>query len=213
MWLTKQHFIALFIFLTGTLSFGHPVAFKGAISVMGFNQPDMQDWQLLYSFERNFSLGVDYVHDKMSGADRYYLIPRLSWLVKRWNGEDYQANIYVVGGAGIARINATSELAGEGSVETDYETRKVYLSAKATVMGAKNTDTLAVYQFRAGLAPYAGEYESLNAWLIAQVQYFPFSNDESLRVGPVLRLFYQNVLWEMGVTAKGTWNFNFMVHF
>ena len=213
MWRTKHNLIGLFIFLTGNLGFGHPVAYKGAVSLMAFNQPDMQDWQVLYTVARNLSLGVDYIHDTMSGTERFYLVPRISWLMKRWNGEDYQANIYVVGGAGGVRKDSAIELVGEGSVEADYETRKVYVSGKATVIGAKNTDTLAVYQFRTGFAPYAGEYEGLNAWLIGQVQYFPFSNEESVRVGPVLRLFYQNVLWEVGVSARGTWNFNFMVHF
>jgi hypothetical protein len=192
--------------------FSHPVAFKGAWSFMAFNQPDMLDWQLVYSFERKFSLGVDFFRDTMEGPDRYFLIPRLAWLVNRWNGDGYQANIYVYGGVGIANKQSQTDFAAEGSIETDYETRKFYISGKATVVASKISDTLAIYQFRTGFAPYEGDFEALHSWLIAQVQYLPFAKEEQLRVGPVLRLFYRNVLWELGVTTRATWNFNFMAH-
>jgi len=204
-----------FIIVFGWLASGaaaHPVSFQGGWSFMGFNQPDMQDWQLLYTFHRRFSLGVDYFHDRMTGRDRDIGIPRLSWLVQRWNGADYQANIYVYGGVGGARVDGTNRLAAEGSLETDYETRKVYGSAKATIVGVRDSETLAVYQLRAGFAPYVGAFDDLHSWLIAQVQYYPFSRDEMWRVGPVVRLFYRNVLTEMGVSARGTWSLNFMVH-
>lgn len=180
---------------------------------MTFNQSDMQDWQLLYSFERNFSLGVNYLHDTMEGPDRYFLIPRLSWLVNRWNGKDYQANIYVYGGLGLGRKSGENALAGEAGIEADYETRKIYVSGKASVVAAKGFETLAMYQVRAGLAPYEGAFDDIQTWLIGQAQYLPFAREEKVRVGPVLRIFYRNVLGEMGVSTQGAWNFNFMVHF
>ena len=207
--------IWIFITLVGLplASPAHPVAFKGAWSIMAFNQPDMQDWQILYSFERQFSLGVDFFHDTMEGPDRYFLIPRLSWLIKRWNGDHSQANVYVYGGVGAAKKGNVHELAGEGSLEADYETREVYFSGKATVVAAKGFDTLAIYQARVGFAPYVADFEGLHSWLILQGQYLPFAKMNEVRIGPVLRLFYKNVLWEMGITHQGLWNFNFMVHF
>lgn len=191
----------------------HPVAYKGAWAFMAFAQPDMMDWQLLYSFERQYSLGVDFFRDTMEGPERYFLIPRFSWLVKRWNGDSSQANIYVYGGVGAAKKGNAYELAGEGSVEADYETREVYFSGKATVVAANNFNTLAIYQARAGFAPYLVDFDGLHSWLILQAQYLPFSPQDQVRVGPVLRLFYKSVLWEMGLTTQGLWNFNFMVHF
>jgi len=213
MWTKRHHSLATILLFWGGSLVAHPVAYKGAWSFMAFNQPDMQDWQLLYSVARKFSLGVNYIHDTMEGADRYFLIPRVSWLVNRWNGKDYQANIYVYGGIGIAKKNALNEVAGEAAIEADYETRKVYFSGKASAVVAKGFDTLAIYQLRAGFAPYEGGYDEIQAWLIAQAQYLPFAKSEPVRVGPVVRIFYRNVLTEMGVSAQGTWNFNFMVHF
>jgi hypothetical protein len=109
-------------------------------------------------------------------------------------------------------VGGGSQLAAEGAVEADWETRKLYSSLKATVVGVRGSDTLAMYQLRAGFAPYIGGFEDLHSWLIAQAQYFPFADQEKLRVGPVVRLFYRNVLTEIGVSARGTWNLNFMVH-
>lgn len=210
--LRKAHFFALMFTLWAPFSFGHPVSFKGGYSFMAFNQSDMYDWQLLYTFEPKLAVGVDFIRDTMEPQERYFLIPRLSWLVQRWNEFDSQANIYVYGGLGLARKGDRSETAAEGAIEADYETRKVYFSGKATAVAARNFDTLAVYQARAGFAPYVGEANDLHAWLIGQLQYLPFAPEQSVRFGPVLRMFYKNVLWELGVTTKGSWNFNFMVH-
>ena len=207
----KRHVLLLGLIL-GTQVWAHPVAYKGAFSFMALNQKDMLDWQLLYSFERNLSFGLDFIHDTMEGPDRYFLIPRLSWLVHRWNEKDSQANIYVYGGAGVGKMDLGYRTAAEGALEADYETREIYFSGKATVVAAKDFKTLDVYQLRAGFAPYVGEFDSLHSWLIGQVQYVPSSNDEQWRVGPVVRLFYRNVLTELGVSAKGSWNINFMVH-
>lgn len=210
--LGKAQIFALLTLLWAPLSFAHPVSFKGGFSFMAFNQPDMYDWQLLYTFEPKLSVGVDFIRDTMEPQERYFLIPRLSWLVHRWNEFDSQANIYVYGGVGLARKGDRSEVAAEGAIEADYETRKVYFSGKATAIAARNFETLAIYQARAGFAPYVGEANELHSWLIAQVQYLPFAPEQSVRFGPVLRMFYRNVLWELGVTTKGNWNFNFMVH-
>ncbi|MBY0371951.1 hypothetical protein K2X33_14795 [bacterium] len=179
---------------------------------MAFNQTDMYDWQVLYTFEPKLSVGADFIRDTMEPQERYFLIPRLSWLVKRWNETESQANIYVYGGLGAARKGDLTELAVEGAVEADYETRAVYFSGKAQIVAARNFNTLAIYQARAGFAPYLGESGELHSWLVGQVQYFPFAPDQSLRVGPVLRMFYRNVLWEFGVSTHGSWNFNFMAH-
>ena len=116
------------------------------------------------------------------------------------------------GGVGAATKTSFTDLAAEGAIEADYETRQIYVSGKANAVVAKNFDTLAVYQLRAGFAPYVGDFEALHSWLIGQIQYLPFSREEPFRVGPVLRLFYRNVLWELGVTTRSTWNFNFMIH-
>lgn len=210
--LRKAQLLAFGFLLSMSPAFGHPVTFKGGTSFMAFNQADMLDWQLIYTFHPKLAVGVDFIRDTMETQERFFLIPRVSWLIQRWNELDSQANIYVFGGAGLARKEGYSAPAVEAAIEADYETRKIYFSGKATTVAARGFDTLSIYQLRTGFAPYVGEAGDLHAWLIAQIQYLPSAKQESLRVGPVLRLFHKNILWELGVTARGSWNFNFMVH-
>ena len=209
----KQLTILAALLLGSATALAHPVAFQGALGVMAYHQPDMIDWQIAYSVTSRFALGVDYYRDAMESVTKTYYIPRVNWLVHRWNGKDYQANIYVFGGYGVVSSGGSEKGALFGGGEADYETRAVYVSGKATTRIAKDLNDSTMYQLRAGIAPYAGDYEGLNTWLILQSQYFPNSAEENLRVGPVLRFFYRNVLWETGVSSRGTWNFNFMVHF
>jgi len=211
--MAKNTIFSLIITLFLAPSLGaHPVSFKGGYSFMAFHQADMTDWQLLYTFHPRSAIGVDYIKDSMEPESRYFLIPRLSWLVKRWNSLESQGNLYVYGGVGVARQGALTQAAALGAVEADYETQEVYVSGKATQLRAEHLNALEIYQLRAGFAPYVGESGDLHAWLIGQAQYLPNATMESLRVGPVLRLFHRNVLWELGLTTQGSWNFNFMVH-
>lgn len=194
------------------VTIGHPVSFKGGWSFMAFHQSDMIDWQLLYTIEPKVSLGVDFIRDTMDSQERFFLIPRVSWLVHRWNQTESQANLYFYGGIGVARMEKLSEPAVQAAIEGDYETRALYLSGRVAAVTARRFNTLALYQLRAGFAPYLGEADELHTWLIGQLQYLPFAPEEAVRFGPVLRLFYKNVLWETGVSTQGNLNFNFMVH-
>jgi hypothetical protein len=189
----------------------HPVAFKGAIGLMAYQQADMLEWQALYSVTNRYSLGVDYIWDTMEGPARRLLLARVNWLAHRWNGSDHQANIYVSAGGGAAFLTGATQGAGLGGLEADYETRRVYFSGKTQGIFTRGSGYW-FHQLRAGFAPYLGDYEGLNTWLIVQLQSFPQASADKLRVGPVLRQFYKNVLWELGVSSQGAWSFNFMVH-
>lgn len=206
----KRLFLLFFLARLGT-AHAHPVAYQGAIGLMGYHQADMLEWQALYSVTSWFSFGVDYSWDRMNGPERQVAVGRVNWLAHRWNGRDYQANLYLSAGAGMLERLGTTQGTGLAAVEADYETRKVYFSGKVQSVLAKGAG-FSSYQLRAGVAAYPGEYEGLNTWGIVQLQYFPEAASDQLRVGPVVRFFYRNVLWELGVTSEGLWNFNFMFH-
>jgi hypothetical protein len=205
------HAFIVFLLVAAAPAHAHPVAWKGAGIVNAFHQPDMIQWQALYSWERNLSLGVEYARDTMEGPERRFLLARFSWLVHRWNGKSHQANVYLTGGVG-ALLGDEARLAAMTALEADYETQRVYFSAKASTFVARDTRPLTMFQGRAGFAPYEGGYDDIQAWVIAQAQYFPGASQEPLRLGPVFRVFYRNVLGELGVSAEGTWTMNFMVH-
>lgn len=191
----------------------HPVSFKGGVGLMFYNQPDSIDWQAVYSVTSNLAVGVDYARDTMMGQERQFVIPRINWLIHRWNGKDYQANLYVYGGYGVANVPGLTHGTIFAGGEADYETRQVYFSGKGYTLQTSSIPDSTVYQLRAGFAPYVGDFEGLNTWVIGQAQYYPGAAAEEVRVGPVLRFFYRNVLWELGTSLRGTWSFNFMLHF
>jgi hypothetical protein len=37
--------------------------------------------------------------------------------------------------------------------------------------------------------------------------------DRTLTITPLVRFFYQNILWEMGSSTRGEWMLNLMVHY
>lgn len=191
----------------------HPVAYQGAVALMSSHQKDMSDVQIAYSATPRVAIGVDYRYSSMFGTESQYAIPRVNFLLKRWNGPEQQANLYLYGGYGIAKQGQQLQGAFFGGGEADWESRALYFSAKASTTVAPSFDNLTMYQARAGFAPYQASFEELQAWVILQSQYFPKAFEESFRIGPVLRFFYKNFLWELGATVRGNWNLNLMVHF
>lgn len=180
---------------------------------MSSHQKDMTDAQVSYSANARVSVGVVYLYSSMFGMESQYAIPRLNFLLKRWNGPEQQANIYLYGGYGVAKKGQRLQGAFFGGGEADWESRSLYFSGKASTVVAASFENLTMYQTRAGVAPYQASFEELQAWVILQSQYFPRASDESFRIGPVLRFFYKNFLWELGATVRGNWNLNLMVHF
>jgi len=201
--------------LGASSSLAGPISYQGGWMFSTDNEEDFVNWQVSYSIRPWFSLGVDYAYDKMEeGAEpRNYVLPRVNFLLKRWNELDSQANIYLFGGAGAVRAGNETSAAWLGGIEADWETRKYYTSARAQYMDSAEFDPTSYFQARLGIAPYLTKFENLHTWVIAQVQYWPEAFEEKWRVGPVMRFYIENVLWEIGVTSRGTWMFNTMVHF
>jgi hypothetical protein len=187
----------------------HPVAFQGAWGLMFYNQSEMLDWEANYSLTPRFAISANYFRDLPQ--NRSIGLLRTNFLLNRWNGEDYQANIYFSAGYGAGFDNQKINQVFFGSLEADYETRKVYFSTKNNILYDDGLSPMSFIQLRAGFAPYVVDTNSLHSWVILQTQYFPSNNNWN--VGPVLRLFYRNILWELGVNQRGGALFNFMTHF
>lgn len=193
-----------------------PISYEGGWMFSAESQPDFVNWQLSYSLKPWLSLGADYSYDKMvdpTVEPQNYGLVRGNFLLKRWNELDSQGNIYLYGGVGGVKsgdINAPAWLAG---VDADWETRKLYTSAKVQLLDSDKFKSQYMFQGRVGLAPYLTKFENLHTWVILQVQYFPDAFEEKLKVSPVMRFYIENVLWELGVSARGTWSFNTMIHF
>jgi hypothetical protein len=201
--------------LTGLLAgplLAHPVSYKGALSLMSWNQADETETMLTYTLQRN--IAVASVYHRMileDGSEVKYYGPQLNYLLRRWNGDDHQANIYVFGGAGAHERNSRNRSAGLAGVEADYETTKVYFSSKFMSIYPELGDNHYSARYRAGVSAFPFEFDTLAAWAIIDVQHNP-QMKHAVTFTPVLRLFYRNVLLEAGSSFNGDLMLNFMVH-
>ncbi|MEA9357154.1 hypothetical protein SHI21_13095 [Bacteriovorax sp. PP10] len=204
----------LFLSIMGTKAEAHPVAFAGSYSIMTWNSKEMSDWMFTHSFTSNYSLAARYLRLDTKDGERTFYIPQVNFLLKRWNELDSQANIYLSLGHGGEKVNSSFKNTSSVALETDWESRKYYVSFREDVLISHKNSDRNVYQtkVRAGFAPYLAEFNEMNTWFILQGD---TSNtmDKDFKLTPFIRLFYHNVLTEFGVSSKGDAQFNFMVHF
>ena len=194
-------------------AFAHPVAYKGALGVMTWNQPFLSDYWLTYSFRSDMAIAARAMRMKMKiGDDLTFYMPQFDYLLKRWNETGHQANIYVYGGFGGANYQGRAGTIGLAGVEVDAESRKYFVMAKYDGMRSSLGSNFQSVTARLGIAPYEAEIDEVASWLMIQGQYHP-DLKKSYAITPLVRFFYKSVLWETGVSTQGDWMLNFMFHF
>jgi hypothetical protein len=189
----------------------HPTSFQGATSLMSYNTEEENTVDLFYSVKNYLAVGVTYQREDKT----YFTVPRVNYLLQRWNNEDSQGNIYLSAGYGQERSYDQALGVGFTALDVDWESRKYYTSAAYNryIRGDKENIERPDYEImklRAGVAPYLGEYNEINTWLILQTEK---RNDTQWELTQFVRLFYRNVLIEVGAGFNGSYAFNFMVHF
>lgn len=196
--------------LFSTSAFAHPVIYQDGWAISSSNMEDYSNNYVMYSFTNRFAVGVDHWrfthHDKNNDLG----LLKLNHLLWRRNGEDSQANFYLHGGLGIEDqefdVKRTRGTYLYGA-EADWETRTLYTSAKHYQF--QNT---AMTQARVGFSPKTAPFEDLQTWFMLQAMHINNVNEEVM-ITPMVRFFYQNVLWEMGSSTRGDWMLNLMVHY
>lgn len=205
----------LFLFvLMGTGSaFAHPVIYQDGLMWGQMMTPAMTDIQLNYSYRYNWAYGLNGMRFKNQDEEtREYAFAKLNHLVKRWNNPNSQGNFYLHSGLGVERTNIKdSAFSWLGGAEADWESRVWYMAAKWVHLGSENTDQN-LYMARIGHSPILADVNSLQIWFIGQFMYENYMS-RTVKVTPMLRFFYHNVLWETGASLDGEWFFSFMVHY
>ena len=84
----KETLIITLLLLT-QLAGAHPVSFKNGVGIMSYNTQETNEVLLTYSPTSYFAIGTTYLRDSKSE----FYIPRLNFLVKRWNNIDSQGNV------------------------------------------------------------------------------------------------------------------------
>lgn len=190
----------------------HPVSYKDAIGIMSYNSPTMNEILFTYSLSPRFAVAGTYLRD---GKSEFY-IPRTNFLLKRWNNEDSQANIYFSAGAGYEKFNSKNYGVRLGEIVIDWESRKYYTYFEHLYLNRDNDQNVALdfknynhSKARIGFAPFLADYNDLNIWLILQTEKH---NGQDLQTTQFIRFFMKNVLWEVGAGFDGSVAFNFMIH-
>lgn len=188
----------------------HPVIYKDGWAINSSNMPDYTNNYVMYSLSNNFALGVDHWRFSRDEKNNEMGLLKLNHLLWRHNGEDSQANIYLHGGLGVEDQEfdkKTTRGAYVYGAEADWETRVLYTSAKYFQF-----NEVSMTQGRVGFSPNKQPFDKLQTWFMLQGMHIDDVN-ETVMITPLVRFFYQNVLWEMGSSTRGEWMLNLMVHY
>ena len=210
---TKRLFlIVLFFFAVPRLALANPVSFKDGWGIMPSYGKDWSDLMVNYSITNRYALGVSQFYRQGEKSTATFGIGQVNYLLSRWNELDSQANIYASTGAGGRHDSVRDDsFAGYGSLEADYETRRIYTLLAAETLQSRRSDFNRL-RWRGGFSPYKAPFEALQTWLLVQVDYMPEMHDKTT-VTPLVRFFYNNYALELGVSLDGKPFLGAMAHF
>ncbi|MEO0883410.1 MAG: hypothetical protein AAFY34_11895 [Pseudomonadota bacterium] len=176
-----------------------PVSYPGGWTVI--EETDRQSTSLWvhYTLSPKWSLGARSEWDRQ--MDFVFNGAQATYLAKRWFGENYQANLYGIGGVGVATAvedNAGgTNAAGFIGALADWETRRLFTSYRIRYLEAGDVGDNFVQALRFGFAPYEGDTGDLHTWFMVEVDHRP-NNDDEIGVTPLIRFFKGAALFEIG---------------
>lgn len=133
-------------------------------------------------------------------------------LLKRWNGESSQANLYLLSGIGLAQKGDSENAVGWAGGAIDWENRRYFAGYENRFIASGLIEESFMQRARVGIAPVLVPYEDPQPWLMLQVDHRP-SNDAELVVTPLLRVFTSKVLGELGYSSEGDIMLNVTTNF
>jgi len=208
--------------LLPAVTYAKPVAYQGGTAVMGeYGAGTMLELQAFYAPSYRYSVGVGQLRldaeDQSFSRDISYL--RGNLLVHRWNLPKAQANVFAWGSVGSA---AGSDFAGRRTAwnaggQADYETLRVYASARSDWQYARHAYNHRVDTVQLGWAPYAHDWDRLATWVVLQGRTYTGGIYDGLESAALIRLFKNGrsgAVWvEAGLTVDGKLQSMFMFNF
>lgn len=208
-------FVILVLSLISIRSFAHPVIYSGGKALSSFNMSSYSDNQFLYSMNEKWATGLNHLRFTKDDKNTELGLVRLNHLLWRKNTENSQANIYLLSGVGMVDSEIDKKDTREaymGGVEVDWETRTIYTALKHYQFSSPALTDISMTQARVGFSPFESGFEQLQSWFMVQAMVME-KVDPKVIITPMLRFFYQNVLWEVGSSTRGEWMLNLMVHY
>jgi hypothetical protein len=200
---------------------GPPMGFKDASMIMGEHSARNSDWMVNYATSQSNAFGASYHlwrgDGKMPGMRVEHTGVSFTRLVKRWNNDSSQANIWF----GIDAGNTKDALNFSGtrfgympSLQFDWETTRAYTLASVSTLritGGRSYDT---YKAQAGFSFYEAEFDEWQPWLVVEVKHMP-GMYEKPEVTPFLRFISNSLYLEIGANLDGKPRFGLMkvIHF
>jgi hypothetical protein len=189
--------------MVASTSLSRPISYVGGHTLM-FNSATLADniyWH--YTPNINYSLGLDYQKDKITGQQ--FPSARLTYLINRKNSDTSQRNLYLKTGVGLNDTNNHFY-----ALTGDWETRRLFVGFSAKQVSGDGYD-LFEQSVTFGLAPYLGDYGALHTWLMIKSKKNDFDNKRATY--PVLRVFKGGALIEFGYHKRTNWDVHLMYRF
>lgn len=210
-------YVALLGALLSPDSIAKPIAFAGGTTAMvEYGAGTMEEAQIFYAPSHRYSVGAGYLKldSDVDGRERSIAYARANVLLKRWNLEAAQANVFAWGGAGSASGNdfGGNVFAGTAGAQADYETRRVYASLKTDFYDSSEF-THRIDTLQLGVAPYEHEYDQVAVWLLVQGRTYTGDLYRGTEWAALVRVFKGSVWLEAGVTEDGKLQSMLMVNF
>lgn len=193
------------VFISATLlaiaseAYARPVSYAGGWTLIEDTDRQSTTGLIHYTPDASYSIGarIEWNHRD----DVLFTGAQATWLAKRWFGEDHQANLYLWGAAGLAQgigdNPSDANFGAQAGVMADWETRRLFVSYRASAQDFGSLDKSAMQAARVGFAPYEGDTGDLHTWLMVEVDNRP-DNREPWGVTPLVRFFYRSALFEVG---------------
>lgn len=193
--------VILALVLAAGLS-ARPVPFTGAWSFMAEHDEEGEQFVANQAINRNWAPGILTKRTRTDEGSVYSMTADLNHLLYRRNAASYQANVFVTGGVGHFDGPGGSNIGTRFSIQADAEDRRRYIAARFHYFHSSGVLHRQKWIGRVGWAPYEAGFQDLNTWLIVQAEY-ETRHKQELVIRPIVRLFYRNVLAEIGSSLDG----------
>jgi len=191
--------LAIICLTTPAVVQARPVSYTGGWTFIETSNRVSTAGLVHYTINPKVSLGLR--HERMRDADTDMTMAQGTWLVKRWFGKDYQANVYTMAGfgtisgnSGISSIHETGSFIG---VMADWETRSKFVSYESRFLDKGALGSQSMHAARVGWAPYEGDTGALHTWLMVEIDHREQFKEETT-VTPLVRFFKGAALLELG---------------
>lgn len=187
-----------------------PISYPGGTMLMLESDQSGSSIEVDYTVTSRYAVGL-VARKERGGMDYTTVGPQINLLLSRWNLPDGQGNLYATGGAGVTRENGHTDPAAWAGIQGDFETRRIFTMLELSAM-TSDIETTFTQRARVGIAPYVGNYDEINPWLMLQVDHQP-DREDTLVFTPLVRVFYGTNLAELGYSSNHHLMLNFTKQF